>query len=84
MEYSEGIASQFLRAKDRLRELAKGRYHSVQYELTEYSSGKLAESCRLVVEVEGEDIVAEGTSFKESLNMIEQRLRRFEEPEVNN
>jgi hypothetical protein len=70
-------------AKSKLKKLAKGRYHTVQYELTEYNSGRLVESYRLSVEVEGGgDVAAEGASFEDCLDMVEQGLQRFEELEI--
>jgi len=38
------------RAKLRLKELAKGRYHHLAYEVTEHSTGKLEIRCNIYVE----------------------------------
>lgn len=40
----------FREAKDKLKELAGGRYHRLSYELTEHSSGKLEAECRLYID----------------------------------
>jgi hypothetical protein len=66
MKDLEGIVSQFLRRKDRLKELAKGKCHSIQCKLTE--CGELP--CRLVVGVDEGNIVIEGTSLEDCLDVI--------------
>lgn len=40
----------FKEAKDKLRELAQGRYHAIEYELTEYAHGGLKAGCRLYID----------------------------------
>ena len=40
----------FLEAKDRLKVLAKGRYHSLSYELTESKEGQLRVKCWVYVD----------------------------------
>jgi hypothetical protein len=68
MERSEEIVSQFLQRKNRLKELAKGRCHSIQCKLTECSDDKL--SCQLIVGVKEGNIVIEGTSLEDCLDVI--------------
>jgi len=41
---------QFTDAKNKLKELANGKYHSITYELTEYSNGKLETKCHLYID----------------------------------
>ena len=39
----------FKEAKDELKSLAKGKYHSLSYELTEFISGRLEAECSLYI-----------------------------------
>ena len=39
----------FQEAKDKLKTIANGRYHSIAFDLTEYESGELAAECSLYV-----------------------------------
>jgi len=39
-----------VKAKQRLKELAKGRYHYLSYEVTNYHTGKLEIRCNVYVE----------------------------------
>jgi len=39
----------FTEAKKRLKGLAKGEYHNIEYSLTEYSDGKQKTQCRLYI-----------------------------------
>ena len=39
----------FLQAKKELKKLAKGQYHSVGYELTEYTTGEQKAECRVYI-----------------------------------
>ena len=41
---------QFTDAKNKLKELANGKYHSITYELNEYSNGKLETKCYLYID----------------------------------
>jgi hypothetical protein len=40
----------FKEAKDELKKMAKGKYHSIQYQLVEYASGILECECYLYVD----------------------------------
>jgi len=40
-------------AKDKLKHIASGKFHSVRYELTEYVTGELAEKCTIYIDGEG-------------------------------
>lgn len=40
----------FLEAKAELKEMAKGRFYSITYELREYSSGRLQAECELYID----------------------------------
>jgi len=49
MENKGGKRMTFLEAKTALKELAKGEYHSISYEISEYSSGGLEIKCTMYV-----------------------------------
>lgn len=57
----------FQEAKDRLNELAEGRYHSIQYELTDYATGKTESSVRLYVDP---GISVTRSTFAEALEIL--------------
>ena len=40
----------FKEAKDELKSLANGRYHSLSYELTEFTRGRLEAECSLYID----------------------------------
>jgi len=40
----------FITAKNKLKKLANGKYHSITYELNEYSNGKLETKCYLYID----------------------------------
>jgi hypothetical protein len=44
---------EFSEAKDKLKELAKGKHHAVEFMLAEYTSGKLETRCSLYIEGAG-------------------------------
>jgi hypothetical protein len=69
----------FQEAKERLRKMAKGRYHVIQYELTEYDSGKQRTSCWMYIQQEEGDISATGTRFQECLDVLSGKLKATEE-----
>ncbi len=39
----------FKEAKDKLKKLAKGEYHSIKYEITEYNGGELRQECSVYI-----------------------------------
>jgi hypothetical protein len=45
----EGDRMTFLQAKTELKEMAKGEYHSLSYEMTEYSDGEIRVECRVYI-----------------------------------
>ena len=61
----------FQEAKDRLNELAEGRYHSIQYELTDYATGKTESSVRLYVDP---GISVTRSTFAEALEILQNIL----------
>lgn len=40
----------FKQAKDKLKVIAAGRYHSVNYDITEDSSGEISQQCTLYID----------------------------------
>lgn len=67
----------FLEAKDRLKVLAKGRYHSLSYELTELKSGDLRVKCWAYVDP---SISTEGSNWKDVL--IEMQIKLIDSSET--
>lgn len=61
----------FKEAKDELKRLAKGRYHSIEYDLTEYSNGKLEAGCRLYIDPK---ISVRASTWSEGLSMMKEKL----------
>jgi hypothetical protein len=70
---------QFQEAKDRLKKLADGKYHSIQYELTEYVSGKQKTSCWMYIQQEEGDVNVTGTRFQECLDVLSGKLKAIED-----
>jgi len=62
----------FKEAKDRLKSLANGRYHSLSYELTELRSGGLRAKCWVYIDPR---ISAEGSTWQEALIKMEMKLK---------
>ncbi len=61
----------FLDAKAELKELAKGKYHSMNYELTECKSGKLEAKCFLYIDP---NISSSGETWEDALNKMKVKL----------
>jgi len=62
----------FKEAKDKLKSLAGGRYHSLSYELTEFRSGQLEVKCWVYVDPR---ISIEGSNWKDVLMKMEIELK---------
>lgn len=63
-------------AKAELSQLANGKYHSIRYNLTEYSTGEQKQICE--VYINGEDIFSAPT-FRQALNL----LKKARNPKTN-
>lgn len=61
----------FLEAKDELKKLAKGKMHSITYELTEHASGAFENRCELYIDPR---ISSEGKTWKEALDKMRIKL----------
>ncbi len=57
----------FVEAKQKLKKVAKGRYHSLRYEVTEDASGDLTQVC--VVYIDGSEIL-EAPSWAEAFGLL--------------
>jgi len=66
----------FKEAKDELKSLANGRYHSLSYELTEYRSGVLQVKCWAYVDP---SISTETSNWKDTLLKMEIQLKAVTE-----
>ena len=64
----------FQQAKKGLKKLAKGKYHCIRYELTEYNNGDLKQECS--VYVDGQEWV-EGYTWNEALNKMKYKCRKM-------
>ena len=64
----------FQDAKDKLEKLAKGKYHTIRYELTEYRSGKQCTRCTLYVDG-GPNFVSQ--TFQECFDLLEGKLEEL-------
>ncbi len=62
---------EFSEAKARLKELAKGRHHAVEFMLAEYTSGKLETRCSLYIEGAGYKV---GPTWKKAFAELENQL----------
>ena len=56
---------QFIAAKRKLKRLAKGKYHCLSYELTEYSGRPITQHTQCRIYIDGEDGFY-GATFKEA------------------
>jgi hypothetical protein len=61
----------FSEAKDELKKLAKGKMHSITYELIEYASGAFDTRCDLYIDSR---ISSSGTIWKDALDKIRIKL----------
>jgi hypothetical protein len=61
----------FLEAKDELKKLAEGKFHSIEYKLTEYKSGRLENECELYIDP---CISTSGLTWREALDKMKQTL----------
>lgn len=61
----------FSEAKDKLKELAKGKYHSLTFDFSEYSSGKIESQCRLYISEHGSK---EGSTWEEAFAALEKEI----------
>ena len=65
----------FMTAKAELKKLANGKYHTVQYELVEFASGRLEAECELYVDSR---ILSSGPTWEEALNKMKVKLGLIE------
>ncbi|MDY6862809.1 MAG: hypothetical protein SV062_07445 [Thermodesulfobacteriota bacterium] len=65
----------FLEAKAKLKELAKGRYHLIRYELTEYPTGKLEVKCTVYIDGYSHN---SGTTWEEAFNNLQTEMGLFQ------
>ena len=70
----------FLDAKAKLKEIAKGRYHSVKFELTEDSRGNLETSVYLYI---NPSISAIAPTFEQAFTLLDGGTITEELPEVD-
>ena len=70
----------FEEAKKELKRLAKGRYHAIQYQLTEYANGKVEAECYLYVDPH---ISAASSNWKDSLTKIKMKLEPSQSSELS-
>jgi len=70
----------FEEAKDKLKSLAGGRYHSLSYELTEFSGGGLRVKCWAYVDPR---IATEGPNWKDALVKMEIELKGESEVDLS-
>ena len=64
----------FKEAKAKLKEIADGKYHSIQYELTEHEDGNLASECEIYIDKEG---WYKDSTWEEAFFTREKALRIF-------
>lgn len=62
----------FLEAKAALKDLAKGEYHSISYEISEYSSGGLDIKCTLYVH--GYRYTADCRTWEDAIQDMKQQM----------
>jgi hypothetical protein len=61
----------FSEAKDEMKKLAGGKYHSIKYELTEYASGVLEADCYLYLDPR---ICVSAPTWESAILMMKQEL----------
>ena len=72
----------FQTAKDMLKKLAKGKYHTVQYELSEDQTGELETKCWLYIGDTYSSKSGRGTSFQTCFNELEKKLEEIPDIEA--
>ena len=63
----------FREAKDELKKLARGSYHSIRYEITEDQEGELRVECWLYIDP---SISTFATTWLQALTLIREKLNR--------
>ena len=71
----------FQTAKDRLKKMAKGKYHTVRYELNETMEGNLDTRCWLYIGDAYGVKDAAGNTFRECFDQLEKRIEEI--PEID-
>jgi hypothetical protein len=66
----------FQEAKDKLKELAKGKYHNLAFSLTEDSSGEIETSCSIYLGTEkiGHGISTNAPTWEQAFALVEAQL----------
>ena len=72
----------FQTAKDKLKKLAKGKYHTIQYELSEVSEGKFDTKCWLYIGDAYGGKSADGETFRECFDKLENKLEEIPDIEA--
>jgi len=63
-------------AKGQLKKLAKGEYHSIRYEVTEYVSHRTAERCAVYISQYDYSV---GPTWDDALEAMKKQIKRREE-----
>jgi len=63
----------FSEAKDRLKELAGGRYHSIHFEMSEYTTGEQETECWLYID---DRCSVKGQTWEQAFCKMEERLMK--------
>jgi hypothetical protein len=68
---------QFQEAKDRLKKLAKGEYHTLSYEFTEAREGEFNTFCRIYIHDKDGGKSGMGQTFGQAFDELEEKLEEI-------
>jgi hypothetical protein len=66
--------TKFQEAKDQLKKLAKGKYHTVSYELIELQDGSQETYCCMYINDKEKGRIGDGKTFSDAYNKLKKRL----------